>query len=65
MAFLLNAEDLKGISSLNIKVIVVDIVQEHIHTSQVVVGHIDFLTKETILLRIWSSYCFSFEGGET
>ena len=38
----------QGIATLNAKFIVVDIVEEHVHTSQVIGGHIDFLTIKTI-----------------
>ena len=40
---------LQGIAVLNVEMVVVHIVQEHVHTTEVVGFHVDFLTIETIL----------------
>ena len=40
---------LQGIAVLNVEMIVVHIVQEHVHAAEVVGADIDFLTIETIL----------------
>ncbi|MNL57086.1 hypothetical protein D3C87_1806210 [compost metagenome] len=37
----------KRVAQLNIKLVVVDIVQEHVHASQIVGGVVDLLAEET------------------
>ena len=39
---------LKRVALLNVEMVVVDIVQEHIHTAEVISLQVDFLTEEAV-----------------
>ena len=56
---------LQGIALLNVKVVIVDIVQEHVHTAEIVGLKVDFLTKEAINDILCAKYLLEFQKQRT
>jgi hypothetical protein len=48
----------QGVAQLDVELVVVDVVQEHVHPRQVVGGVVDFLSEEAVLDNVGDEVLF-------